>query len=344
MIRTKTTLIVGAGASAELHVPTNAELLARIVQGYDFTRLNTEAQTRDGQLLLRNMYKLAERSGKPIEEVVAAAERLRTACRLGRSIDTVIEQYDHDPLVVACGKLAVAYFIGQGEARSNLRDTPRVPGEMPLQGKINEYWLYHLGQFITSGVPRSKIGRSLEELTIICFNYDRSIEHFLPYALVMAYGIPLKEAQGVISEHLQIIHPHGMIGRLPWQKGETPQAEWGVEQPWNIHAISAQLKTLGERTADREAVRRIRMAVAGAKRLVFLGFGFQPQNMDLMFENALSHNPEVLVSTYGMSPGNAATVGSIVKRLAGLESPDLLTMADGKAWEVMRDYSLLLES
>jgi hypothetical protein len=344
MLRTRTTLIVGAGASAELQFPTNAELLARIIQGYDFKRTNSETSTRDGQLLLRNIYKLAEKLNKKVEDVAAAAERLRNACRLGRSIDTVLEQYDHDPLVVACGKLAITFFMGQAESRSNLKDIPRVEGELPLQGKIAEYWIYQLGQLITSGVPRSKIGQTLEQLTIINFNYDRSVEHFLPYALVMAYGIELKEAQQVIAEKLDIVHPHGSVGRLPWQKGEAPQAEWGVEQPWNIHAIAAQLKSLNERSADRNTLRDIRLSVASAKRLVFLGFGFQPQNVDLLFENTLSHNPEVLISTYGMSSGNAATVAQMIRRLAGLESADQLMISPGKAWEVLRDYSLLLES
>lgn len=344
MLRTRTTLIVGAGASAELQFPTNAELLARIIQGYDFKRANSETSTRDGQLLLRNIYKLAERLNKKVGDVAAAAERLRNACRLGRSIDTVLEQYDHDPLVVACGKLAITFFMGQGESRSNLKDVPRVEGELPLQGKIAEYWVYQLGQLITSGVPRSKIGQALEQLTIINFNYDRSVEHFLPYALVMAYGIELKEAQQVVADKLDIVHPHGSIGRLPWQKGDAPQAEWGVEQPWNIHAIAAQLKSLNERSSDRNALRDIRLSVASAKRLVFLGFGFQPQNVDLLFENTLSHNPEVLISTYGMSSGNAATVAQMIRRLAGLESADQLMISPGKAWEVLRDYSLLLES
>lgn len=344
MLRTRTTLIVGAGASAELQFPTNAELLARIIQGYDFKRTNSETSTRDGQLLLRNIYKLAERLNHKVGDVAAAAERLRNACRLGRSVDTVLEQYDHDPLVVACGKLAISFFIGQAESRSNLKEAPRVEGELPLQGKIAEYWIYQLGQLITSGVPRSKIGDALEQLSIINFNYDRSVEHFLPYALVMAYGIELKEARQVIAEKLDIVHPHGAIGRLPWQGGDAPQAEWGVEQPWNIHAIAAQLKSLNERSADRNALRDIRLSVASAKRLVFLGFGFQPQNVDLLFENTLSHNPEVLISTYGMSSGNTATVSHMMRRLAGLENPDLLMMNPGRAWEVLRDYSLLLES
>lgn len=344
MLRTRTTLVVGAGASMELQFPSNAELLARIIQGYDFKRTGSDTSTRDGQLLLRNIYKLAERMNKPVEDVALAAERLRNACRLGRSIDAVLEQYDHDPLVLACGKLAITFFMGQAESRSSLKEGPRVPGELPLQGKVAEHWIYQLGQLITSGVPRSRIGETLELLTIINFNYDRSVEHFLPYALVMAYGIDLKEAQAVIAERLDVIHPHGTIGRLPWQNGDAAQAEWGVEQPWNIHAIASQLKSLAERSTDRNAIRDLRLAIAKARRIVFLGFGFQPQNVDLLFENTLSHNPEVLVSTHGVSSGNAATIAHMVRRLAGLETEQQLMLSAGKAWEVLRDYSLLLES
>ncbi len=344
MLRTRTTLIVGAGASIELQFPGNDELLTRIVQGYDFERTASETSTRDGQLLLRNIYKLAERAGKPVADVAQAAERLRNSCRLGRSIDSVMEQYDHDAVAVSCAKLAIAYFIGQAEARSSLRDEPRVRGELPLQGKVAEYWIYQLGQLITSGVPLSKIGQTLEQLTIINFNYDRSVEHFLPFSLAMAYGIELKEAQTIIAEKLDIIHPHGTIGRLPWQGGDAPQAEWGVEQPWNLHALAGQLKTLGERKQSRETVREVRMAVAGAKRLAFLGFGFQPQNVELLFEGSLSHGPEVLVSAYGTSPGNVTTIAQVLKRLCGLESNDQLMIAPVKAWELMRDNSLLLES
>ncbi len=91
-------------------------------------------------------------------------------------------------------------------------------------------------------------------------------------------------------------------------------------------------------------MREVCMAVAGAKRLAFLGFGFQPQNVELLFETSLSHGPEVLVSAYGMSPRNVPTIALILRRQCGLESDDQLTIAPVKAWELMRDYSLLMES
>lgn len=344
MLRTKTTMIIGAGASAELHLPGGQELLSRIIQGYDFSRLGTEAQTRDGQVLLGLLTKMGERTGKQPAQMVEAAERIRVAARLGSSIDTIIEQYDHDKLVGECGKLAIAYYIGQAEARSNLKDQGRLPGELPLQGKVAEYWLFHLGQLVTSGVPKSKIEQTLDDLTIICFNYDRAIEHFLPHALVMAYGLQLTDAQRIVAARLRIIHPYGTVGRLPWQNGEAAQAEWGADTPWNIHAIAQGIRTASECMRDQPMLRTIRGALAGGKRLVFMGFGFAAQNMDILFDYSLSHNPEVLVTSHGMAQGNRHTVAAMIKRMAGLESDDLLTMAHGKCFEVMRDYSLMLEN
>ncbi|MCW1384715.1 hypothetical protein OLX02_18010 [Novosphingobium sp. KCTC 2891] len=345
MIRTRTVMVIGAGASCELQMPSGADLLARIVQGYDFSRLGTESQSRESVMLARHLSKLAERMGREQREIIVAAQALRNAARVGKSIDAIIEQYDHDPLVVACGKLAIAFFVGQAETRATLREAPRVAGELPIQGKPEETWLYWLGQLFTAGLPRSKLEKAFADLTIVSFNYDRSIEHFLPHALVMAYGLTLKEAQAIVAQHLVILHPYGSVGRLPWQLGQDAQAEWaGSEQPWNIHAIANQIRTCSERLADREWTGRLRRSVAEAKRIVFLGFGFHPQNLDLLFDRTISHNPDVLASIHGLPASNRPLLARQIKRLCGLEFDDLLTLENARAFETLRDHALMLES
>ena len=64
MIRTKTTLIVGAGASQEIHLPSGLELLERTASAYDFYRFGGEQMTKDSAMLLRHLGKLAERPGQ----------------------------------------------------------------------------------------------------------------------------------------------------------------------------------------------------------------------------------------------------------------------------------------
>lgn len=342
MIRTKTTFIIGAGASIELAMPGNDELLLKIGQSFDFSRLGTETQTRDSLLLYQYLSKLATRIGKGEADVQRAANRLRIASKLGRSIDTVLDQHDTDPLIAACGKLAIVHFLCQGEAKSILRLTPRVAGDLPIQG--TETWLYQFGQLITSGVPRSQVEKCLDEVSVVCFNYDRSIEHFLPHALVMAFGMSLKEAQAIVAAKLRIYHPYGVIGRLPWQPGETADVEWGTEQPWNIHNLAAGIRTSGEIMRDHQALMQMRGMVSNAKRLVFLGYGFQPQNIDMLIDYGLSHDPEVVATVWGMSQTNVNSITRMLRRKCGMETDDNLVITHQRANDVMRDYSLLLES
>jgi hypothetical protein len=255
MIRTKTTFIVGAGASCELQMPTGPELIARIAQALDFDRFNAELQTRDSTLLAQDLVKAAGRAGKSEEEMFAAARRLRTASKLGGSI-----------------------------------------------------------------------------------------EHFLPHAFMMAFGMNLSEAQRLVAGKLNILRPYGSIGRLPWQSGEAPECEWATDTPWNIHNLAGHIRTLSEQAQNRQLVMALQSAVASAKRLMLLGFGFQPQNIDLLFDRGLSHQPEVLMTLYGMAPTNRNAVTKTIRRKTGLERDDQLMIQTARAYEMMRDYSMLLES
>lgn len=342
MIRTKTTFIVGAGASTELSLPSNEDLLLKIGQSFDFSRLGTETQTRDSLMLSQYLGKLAGRIGKGEADIHRAADRLRIASKLGRSIDTVLDQHDTDPLIAACGKLAIVHFLCQAEAKSILRLTPRVAGDLPIQG--SETWLYQLGQLVTSGVPRSRVDRCLDELSIVCFNYDRSIEHFLPHAMVMAFGMSLREAQAIVAAKLRIYHPYGTIGRLPWQQGEGADVEWGTEQPWNIHNLAVGIRTSGDIMRDHAALKVMHGMMSNAKRIVFAGFGYQPQNMDMLIDYGLSHDPEVIGTVWGLSAVNVAAVTRTLQRKCGLETPENLLLGAQRANDLMRDYAMLLES
>ncbi len=148
MIRSKTTLVVGAGASSEMQFPGNEELLARIGQSFDFSRFGTDLQMKDSVLLAQYLQKMATRFNKGEKDVYAAAERVRIASKLARSVDSLLDQHDTDQLISAAVKLAIVHFICQAEAKSTLRAEPRIAGDLPIQG--TDTWLYQLGQSVTS--------------------------------------------------------------------------------------------------------------------------------------------------------------------------------------------------
>ncbi|MGE3690990.1 MAG: hypothetical protein AB7F98_06380 [Novosphingobium sp.] len=342
MIRTQTTFVIGAGAGCELQLPSGPELTQRIAQSLDFDRFVGDLQTRDSTLLGQYLSKMAARMQKTDEAVRAAADRIRIASKMAPSIDAILDQHNNDPLVVNTGKLAIAYFITQAEARSTLRQTPRIANELPLQGTEN--WLFQVAKLITTGVPRSQADRCLDMVSFVNFNYDRSLEHFLPFAFEMAFGMNLQEAQRIVAAKLKINRPYGSVGRLPWQGGDSPDCEWASENPWNIHNLATQIRTLSELQQNQQSIMQIQNAVTFGKRLVILGFGFEAQNLDLLFDRTLSHNPEVLVTLFDMVPTNRNAVLKAIKRRTGLERDDLLMVMTARCYETMRDYSNLLES
>lgn len=342
MIRSKTCLVVGAGASSEIYIPEPDEMLGKIAQGFDFARLGTDLHTHDIQVLAKHFTKAAARLGTDEEKLRGAAQAIRTSARIANSIDAILEQRGDDPLVQAAGKIATVHYTLQAEANSPLAREPRSPAELPLRGEEN--WLFQLGRLVTSGVPRTKADQCFDKLSVVSFNHDRSIQHYLPFIVAMAFGMKLTEARQLVDEKLNVIHTYGHAGRLPWQAGEGPEADWGSEEPANIHAIAMGLSTYSQRQEDRSFLTQLQSAVGSAKRLAFLGFGFEPQNVELLLANDLNQEPDIFVATIGMSEPWKAAVRRMLKRRAGIDDDNLISVLETRSFQFMRDYALFLES
>ena len=344
MIRTKTTLVVGAGAGYELELPDERELLGKIAQGFDFARLGGDLQTRDMVQLAGHFEKFARRVGATEDKLKEAGGAIRTASRVTDSIGAILEQHNTDNLVQAAGKLAIIYYTLQAEARSPLALEPRDPGDLPLRG--NENWLFQLGRLIVNGVPRSQAEQCFDNLSIINFNYDRSIQHYLPWVVHMAFDMTLNEARQLVGSRLKITHPYGNAGRLPWQPGETPDVEWGNEEPWNIHNLVKEVRTGSEMQKSAQGVQQLRAEMAAGKKIVFLGFGFDAASTSLLFDYSLSHDPDVLVAlTNGSTPATSiAAIHRLLKRQTGIEDNELISIMEMRAFQMLRDYALFLES
>lgn len=342
MIRSKTAFIIGPGAAAELHLPGPADMLDRIAQALDFSRSTANQMTRDAAAILRYVGKLAERIGCSEDMLYQAAQRIQKSAGVSATIENVIEQNDDNPLVEAFGKLAVAVFTLQSEARSSVRPEPQPNSSLPLQ--TGDYWLLELGKLITAGLPRTRIEQGLQDIAIISFTYDRAVEHFLPYVLTTAYGMTLQEAQQLAAAKLKVLHPYGSVGRLPWQDGVGADVDWGNEAPENMIALVEQLKTFDETIRDRAALGELRAAVAGAQRIVFLGFDFAPQSLELLVDTSLSHNPELIVTMTGMSEPNRLAALRMLKQKTGIEHDDRVLVSTGRCLDLFKDYALLLGS
>lgn len=342
MFRTKTTLVVGAGAGYEIEFPDSRELLAKVAQGFDFSRLGSELQTRDMVVLAKHFEKFGRRIGATPEKMQEASGLIRTAARVSNSVGNILEQLSSDAVAQAAGKLAIIHYILQAEARSPLGLEPRDPGDLPLRG--NENWLFQLGRMIVSGVPRNQAEKCFDNLSIISFNYDRSIQHYLPWVVSMAFGMTLNEARQLVGNKLKIVHPYGNVGRLPWEPGERPDVEWGNEEPWNLQNLVKEIRTASEFVRNQQLAKQLIAEIAGGKRILFLGFGFEPQDTSLLFDYSLSHDPDVLVGVQGLSNASRAAIFRTLKRLTGVEDDGLISIEELRPYQLLRDNALFLET
>lgn len=342
MIRTDTTLIVGAGANREIEMPDGPDLLAKIAAGFEFDRLHSDVKSRDLVNLANLFERVSDEIGLSYDELVGGAMAIREATIVSTSIDAILEQYGHDPAVLAAGKLAIVYYTLQAESKSTLAAEPRAAGELPLRGTEN--WLYQLGQLIVKGVPRAKAEECFEKLSIVCFNYDRAIEHYLPWVVQRAFGMTYEESCELVAGRLRIVHPYGVTGRLPWQGDEENGATWGQDDPENIVQLSKRIFTASQRAASRQFQSYLRAEMSRGKRLGFLGFGFDPMNVAMLFDELEHDNPDMLISLVDIGEVERKAILRLIYRLTGITDESLITLENMKAFELLRDYGRFLES
>lgn len=341
MIRTKTTLVVGAGASSELQFPDGPALLARIAASLDFARLGTGLESPDLTVMAEHIAAIAKAARVKKDDLFEAGQAIRSAARISRSINAVLEQHGGNPMALAVGKLAVTYCTLAAEAESPLSAEPRDPGDLAVRGAEN--WLFQIARSVVNGVPRARADKCLDNLSIISFAYDRSIECYLPWAFNVAFGMSIVEAQQLVAEKLRLVHVYGGPGQLDWQTDDRPAADWGAAVFEDLPAIVEQIRTLSERMEERGFTRRLYGDLVFGQRLLFLGFDFDPMHCSMLFGAPFEHSPDVYIALPGAGPAQQIAVRNVLRAQAKLKD-DAVTIADTPVWQLLRDYAPYIES
>jgi hypothetical protein len=282
MQRTHTVFVVGAGASASYGFPVGWNLVQRLVRS---AHKGVESPT----------FRTLLDCGHQHADVVAFAEALRRSGRT--SIDAFLEgRPDFDAL----GRRAIAAALIPFETVANLFSVER-----------DDDWLRYLCQFIVGGRATFE-GR---EVSIVTFNYDRTIEHFFASALQGGFGLTEAEAADRMR-HLEVIHVYGQLGDLPWQSGEYQRAFEPSATAQAVVAAADQIRIIHQADETRdEGLHRARAVLSVAKRVVFLGFGYHPTNLRRLGLNmTMDGAPELLGSAYGLLDGERQTVLDLLNR------------------------------
>ncbi len=242
MIQKPTVLILGAGTSNHLGYPLGLQLLNQVCE-----RLNQVCK----QFIYHATYPYNPEDTKTFHSRLSRAGYY--------SVDAFLEDNRE---FLDIGK----YFITDCLKRFEIEDKlfpPNNPG----------WYQYLFNKLLTSTadkIPNNKI-------TIITFNYDRSLECYLHQAITNRYQI-LEEKSLDIMRQINVIHLHGILGNYP----EVPYSN--TLHKISIVEISKGIKIIHEIEDSAEdfcstEFRDANRALCESEKIYFLGFGFHEDNI-----------------------------------------------------------------
>ena len=310
MFQSKTLIIVGAGASKEARLPTGNELTATIASKVDirFRGYNEQFSGDHGiTAALRSHTRDVDRRPGDINSYLHACWRIRDAMPQAISIDSFIEDHQGDEKIELCGKLAIVQSILEAERKSFLFFDHHKRDAKPDFNTLQDTWYNTFMKLLTERCRKENISQRLEDVSFIIFNYDRCIEHFLFYALQTYYGIEPTEAARLMRE-LKIFHPYGIVGHLPWQAAEDDTPFGDNCSSSELLSIAGQIKTYAERIEDEATLTAIRQAVQDAEIVVFLGFAFHQQNMELIKPEQPTNAKRIFATAWDISDSDCLII------------------------------------
>jgi hypothetical protein len=245
MIERRVLLILGAGASADFSFPSGETLVEIICNN-----LNPEVSVWSG--ILGGL-------GFSSEMIEAYKYDLFHSNRF--SVDAFLE---HRPEFVQIGKASIALSLIPSENEQSLFGTSLRP---------KNWYRYLYNKMATESFKDFQNN----QISIITFNYDRSIEHFFFTSIKSDYGKTESECAALL-EHLPLVHVHGSLGSLPWQskEGRSYSPDLTVQ---TVEAAMNGIKIISEAADDSPELDIARELIRNAEMIYFLGFGYHPTNL-----------------------------------------------------------------
>lgn len=279
-----TVLVLGAGSSKKFGLPLGDELREYIAKDLNIRFDDFSRRLKNGSATiveaLRLLVRKEDGGSGDINHHRAAAVQISGAMGLSSSIDEYIERHRNDTFRADCAKLAIAKAIVEAERGSTLYTDPNRNNGRP-NPSADQSWLAMFFRDITRGLEKTDLKNAFRNIYIINFNYDRCVEHFVNYWLQQVYELNALEAVEIVRT-LRIYHPYGSLGELAYQNASS-NIPFGAEVTAHrlIH-MAKRIRTYSEAREDDAALSYAHTKISQAESLIFLGFGFLQQNLELL--------------------------------------------------------------
>ncbi|THD35063.1 MAG: hypothetical protein E7773_11400 [Sphingomonas sp.] len=316
MLRKDTTFVIGAGGSHDFGFPLGEGLRNKITDLLAVDDANTSINVKDPVIAAILKDRAIREAGVNdwtvrLEAYRRAAATIRAGLPYARSIDGYLEGVRDLPDVEFLAKLAIATIILRHEAGSSL-----VPYTQPAANaadirakqvaQLTGSWHAQLGQILFDGHTRDTVDGVFERASFVIFNYDRCIEEFLVTALQRRFAIDRGRAVKALAR-CNIIHPYGQVGAFfPDQPGYVPFGKLDDQQV--LPEVAAGIRTFTE-AMEESIADAVKDCIAAAETIVFMGFGWLAQNMELLgVGNRVTNATKVFATTMGMPKGEVDVV------------------------------------
>jgi len=335
----KTVFMVGAGASEEVDLPIGSKLTNFIAAALNIKFTKFEKSSGD-DLIYEALCRATHPQGS-IGKFLEAARRIYNGMAHASSIDDFMHSQSGDKKIELCGKLAIVRTILQREAKSKL--FVDFFGNHHLDfDKLKDTWLYRLVQMLIKECNVSDLATRLRSIAFIIFNYDRCVEHYLYHAIRHYYGMNDSDVVELLH-NLQLYHPYGTVGSLPWRSSPGNAIAFGdTPDPMRLLHLARQIKTFTEGTDESSSdVNSIRSTVKASSKLIFLGFAFHKMNIELLLPNSMAHNPagaeRIFATALGMSRDSTNFIVTDLRR-RGIGGGDMQLRSDLTCSQLIPEY------
>jgi hypothetical protein len=315
MLRRRTTIVIGAGASAEYGLPVGKELKTQIQRYLSFVDDPVNQHYEDSQIQ-SIMFSIT--NGNMEHKAIHSAKVIRNGLDSHSSIDNLLDIHQNNNILVSLAKSVICKIILEKERESILS----LPDDKPvrLHGDNYRKYLGILFDIVTKSVKKEDVGSIFDKLCIVSFNYDRCLVHFFYNALQTHYNISAEEAASVMGR-LNILYPYGSLAPLEWQDDSVGIRFGSSYAPFMNNVSDTYIKTFTESVED-ETVESVKSNLRLSEICVFLGFGFHEQNMELL--NPIESVPihEFIATVVGQSPIDVDLLRSQLRSwTGGITSP-----------------------
>lgn len=344
MLRMATVLVVGAGASCDVRIPAGIglrELISSKLKEIDNLGY-FQLQDRD---ILETLYRYRSTNIEAIHPLVEAASLISRSLGQAESIDTYLDSHNEDEAINIVGKISIVKSILESERQSSLYLDRENEVEQLDYGTLSQTWYSRFFHLLVRNCPKSNVDSLFKNLTIICFNYGRCIEHYLFNATRQYYNLDWEAASRVLA-NLRIIHPYGTVGTLKWEKKKDHVKFGGCGSHIDLLSIAQRIKTFTEQIQETKILDEIHSSIQNADKLLFLGFAFHPQNLEILSPPTGSRINTVFGTTYGLSQTSLEYIEYEIRKrfLGSYQTKKVFLKPNLKCYEALEEYGVGITS